>query len=229
MSTRNAVIIVAKCPQPGYVKTRLCPPLTPEQAAALARAFLEDAVECARWLEGTDAHLGFDDTSDPRASAWFAKAFPDVPRIPQGRGDLGARLNRLCEEAFRRGYRKVVLVGADTPLLTAERLREALDALSLPQTVVIGPAADGGYYLIGLTAPCPALFRNVHWSTATVLSETLYRARSEARFPYLLGMERDIDTPDDLEWLKGMRPVLDEATATARLLRRLFPSERDYL
>src|SRR5262245_18689189 len=102
----DAVIIVAKWPRPGQVKTRLCPPLAHEQAAEVAHAFLEDTVSAARTVEAVDIYIGID--GDRKA---FEGAFPGVGLLPQGKGDLGTRMTHLVEAAFRRRYQKVVLIG----------------------------------------------------------------------------------------------------------------------
>jgi len=215
---RDAIVIVAKPPEAGRVKTRLCPLLTPEEAAELARAFLDDTIAFARQVSGADVLIGH-----AGVATWFFRAYPGVPLLPQGEGDLGARMARLFGAAFREGYRRVILIGADTPHLGPGRLERAFLALETPGTVVLGPAEDGGYYLIGLSAPCAALFEGIAWGRDRVLAETLYRADAKGLKTHLLPMERDIDTPDDLAWLSCELARLPAVSATARLLLHRAP------
>jgi rSAM/selenodomain-associated transferase 1 len=136
--------------------------------------------------------------------------------IDQDEGDLGARMERLFERAFELGEAWVILIGADTPHLPSARLAEARTALQEGADVVLGPAEDGGYYLIGLRQPAPTLLHDMEWSSPTVLQHTLTRAEAEGLRVNLLPIERDIDTPDDLSWLaarEGMEWVTQALSA----------------
>ena len=191
------IVIVAKKPEPGRVKTRLCPPLTPPQTARLAEAFLRETVQLARSAL-QDIAIGFspDDTVN-----WFETEFPHVTLLPQGTGDLGHRMAHLFVQAFATESEPVILVGADTPQLSPQRLTEAAAELEGDTDLVLGPAADGGYYLVGLKSPTPELFRNIDWGSATVLRQTVERANTLGLQVALLREERDIDEPADLEWI----------------------------
>ena len=126
---------------------------------------------------------------------------------PQGAGDLGKRMNRALAEALDQGFRRVVLVGSDLPDLTPEILLESLAALGRCD-LALGPAKDGGYYLIGLSRPAPELFSGVDWGGASVLARTLDKARTAGLSYGLLGELCDVDRPEDLPlWQKARRPV----------------------
>lgn len=218
LTTRRAVVIVVKCPEPGEVKTRLCPPLRPEQAANLAKAFLADTVALAQAAGCADVLLGY---APAHATAWFQAHYPGLPLLPQGEGDLGSRMARLFASAFSQNYAQVILIGTDTPRLAPQRIAAAFSALSTPDSIVLGPAEDGGYYLIGLSGPCLALFEGIAWSTHAVLSETVARAERIGRKVHLLPPERDIDTYEDLLWLARRAARLPASSPTLSVLPQL--------
>ena len=192
---------MAKVPVAGEVKTRLCPPLTPQQAAALARCFLQDRVEQLAALAGTDALVAF---TPPEREAELAALLPDgVRRVAQSGADLGARLDRLLTDLLAEGYAGAAAVDADSPTLPLVYLRAACRHLRQGTAdVVVGPCDDGGYYLIGVRAPAPALFRAMPWSTPAVLDETLARARRLGLRLALLPAWFDVDRGEDLERLR---------------------------
>ena len=192
---------MAKVPIAGEVKTRLSPPLTPEQAAELARCFLEDRVEQLRGLPASDRLVAF---TPPEREAELRALLPgDVRLLPQRGADLGARMSRLLSDLLAEGYAGAIALGTDTPTLPTAYLVEACEALrSGAADVVLGPSEDGGYYLIGLTAPAPDLFIDMAWSTATVCDETLRRARAAGRRISVLPTWFDIDRIADLARLR---------------------------
>lgn len=200
----TALAIFAKAPVPGQVKTRLCPPLTPDEAATLHGSFVLDTLERTRTAVGKfklpiDRYLG----CAPSSSLVFFKIMEErqaVSLFDQDGEDLGIRMARAFEHLFTRGYRSVILVGTDVPTLPLERYQQAAKLLET-HDLVLGPALDGGYYLIGLTKPAPALFQNIPWSTDQVLSLTKAQADKLALSTALLPEWRDVDTPDDLRAL----------------------------
>lgn len=203
---RQLVIVVAKQPVPGRVKTRLCPPLSPEQAAGLAVRFLDNTIGIAQESRA-EVWLGY---APDDAKAWFVQRYRGIGLVPQGTGDLGERMARLFEAAFRAGFGQVALVGTDTPALTTARIEECLDSLA-PNTLVLGPSEDGGYYLIGLTAAHPALFEGAPWSTDNVFVATMALAEEAGLRIVLLPFERDVDTPNDLRRLEraGLMDIVE--------------------
>jgi rSAM/selenodomain-associated transferase 1 len=230
-SLRPGLIVMAKQPMAGLAKTRLCPPLTQEQAAGLADAFLVDIVANAQRADCAEVVLAIaPDTAD----AWFAQRFPGLARIVQLGADLGERLSGVFEAAWSRRYCPCVVIGADSPDLPPERLRAAFTALrSGPEgaDLVLGPAEDGGYYLIGLKGKPPDLFREIAWSSEQVLAQTLARAEALDLRVHLLPNWYDIDTVADLERLRAglatTRP--DQCPATRAQLDKvtMLPSGAD--
>lgn len=193
-----AIVVMAKQPEPGKVKTRLCPPLSPGQAADLYEAFFLDTVSLVSGIEHTDLFVAYDpDTARDFFSRIVSAA---VKCIPQGSGDLGDRLVRISHRLFDLGYRKLIILASDTPLLPREVIRCAIARLD-EIDVVLGPCDDGGYYLIGLRFCAPALFAGIPWSTSQVLDLTLQRAREAKMTWELLPHGYDIDTWEDAERL----------------------------
>jgi rSAM/selenodomain-associated transferase 1 len=192
---QRCVVLFTKPARPGEVKTRLIGDLTPGQAAALHEAFLADLV--GRLSEGSFSLL----------VAWAASAEEPVPAEPgpgfrQRGGDLGERLHHGLERAARE-HELVVAVGSDHPELPVERVEAAFELLAGGCDVVLGPAEDGGYYLIGLRRQSldGRLFAGIDWSTDRVLAQTRLRCRSLGLEVGLLPPGADVDTPDDLRRL----------------------------
>lgn len=198
---RQAVVMMAKAPQAGEVKTRLCPPLTLEAAAALYRGFLLDTIAKIAALGTAQPIMSYAPAS---GEAFFAGAVPHWIRLPQHGADLGARMHNCFTQLLAQGYDHVLLTGSDLPTLPPAIFRQAIQLAASPQIdVILGPSEDGGYYLIGLRAPCPALFEGMTWSTSEVLAETVRRAtRVGLRIAYLPTWY-DIDTPADLTRLQA--------------------------
>ncbi|MBI4639890.1 MAG: TIGR04282 family arsenosugar biosynthesis glycosyltransferase [Candidatus Tectomicrobia bacterium] len=191
----SVLAIMAKWPQVGQVKTRLCPPLTFEQATHLYRGFLLDTLMFITALRQVKLAVAF---TPPDSEAAFRKVLPSsIVLFPQQGNDLGERLSHLMIELFRQGYKKVVITSTDSPTLPAEFLQQAFDLLTTHR-VVLGPCDDGGYYLIGSDAPYPSLFRDITWSTEHVLAETLERAQASDLQVALLPSWYDIDQGEDL-------------------------------
>jgi rSAM/selenodomain-associated transferase 1 len=182
------IALFARFPAPGAAKTRLIPALGADGAARLHRRLVERTLATIR-----DSGLPFAVYCTGALLADFAAWLgPDVPLLEQGEGDLGARLARVAPPA--------ILLGADVPGLTAGHLAAAAQAMS-DQRVVIGPATDGGYYLLGFTRPATFLFHHMPWGTDSVLPETLARLASRAITPALLEPLGDCDRPQDLaQW-----------------------------
>ena len=180
--------IFARLPVPGQVKTRLVPALGEEGAARLYARLLALTVEVAR-ESGLDFELR---VTGGEVGAFQGLFGDDVPVVDQGDGDLGARMARVEAPAL--------LIGSDCPGITAPLLRAAAGALE-DRRVVLGPANDGGYYLIGYREPVPFLFEDMEWSTPKVLPETLARLAARGHGPAILPELADIDTAEDLaQW-----------------------------
>lgn len=191
---RAMVLVFAKAPRAGDVKTRLASGVGDAAAAGIyrrmGRAVIDQLAGVRAGITVCYAPRGAED----EVREWLG----DVPGRywPQPDGDLGRRMRLMFDRAFEAADR-VVVIGTDAPTVGADTVHRALDALDSAD-VVLGPATDGGYYLMGLRAPDPGLFADIPWSTERVLGETAARAReSGARVTYL-EPQSDIDTADDL-------------------------------
>ena len=195
-----AVVVMAKAPVPGQVKTRLVPPLTPEQAALLAQGLLQETVKLVCSLKGIQAIVSV----APAERLTEVQHLLDCPiqLIPQSEGDFGARLAEVFRHAFSNGTHGVIALGADHPNLPKRYLLQAIATLkSGEDRVVLGPTEDGGYYLIGMTRPHPELFERIPWSTSEVARVTRERAKALGLAVVLLPPWFDIDRPEDLSRL----------------------------
>lgn len=216
------VLLFGKVPRPGRAKTRLAPALGAEGAARLYRAFLADTVALARG-SGADVELWLSGPAEEVGAG--ADNLPDVRLRRQPDGDLGDRLVHAFGDAFEAGTGRAVALGTDHPTLPPERIDEAFGSVG-EADVGLGPATDGGYYLLALRrAAWPRareLFRAVPWSSSRVAEVTRRRAREAGLSLRSLPTWYDVDEPDQLERL---RRDVEEGTATARALARIDPSD----
>jgi hypothetical protein len=222
-----SLIVFARGPEAGRVKTRLAPALGPEGAARLYRAFLEDAARAYGPPADWSAVLCAD--GDPEASGLRA-LFPLPWRLTrQTEGDLGARLAAAFREEFRRGVGSAVAVGSDHPALSRRRLEEVFGLLEAGHQAAAIPAEDGGYCAIGLRrdAPVQEVFREIPWSSPQVLGVTLERLAGAGLRMALLPGSYDVDRPEDLARLRRdvaawdpEEPDFPAATAAALSLTR---------
>ncbi|HNC74500.1 MAG TPA: TIGR04282 family arsenosugar biosynthesis glycosyltransferase, partial [Elusimicrobiota bacterium] len=172
---RRALVVFLKAPVPGLVKTRLTPVLTAEEAAGFYRALARDTMAAVReWADLSEGHR-------PWGAYQSHPRFPDlrwaghpVPFFEQEGANLGDRLNHAFDRMFREDHRQTVVIGSDAPEITVDRLTEAFQSLDR-HDAVIGPARDGGYYLLGLRKSRPALWTDMPWSSDGVLAETVRR------------------------------------------------------
>ena len=192
------IAIMAKCPAAQDVKTRLSPRLDREQRARLYEAFFVDKVHAVCAL--TDVRSAIVYTPE-RSRSWFEARAPECELVAQHKGELGARVIAAYDALFARGASAVVLTDSDSPSLPARYLADAADALRSGSELVVGPAADGGFFLLGLRQPRPELFEGVPWSTSAALSRMLANARGLGLAPRLLSPWYDVDEPQDLEQL----------------------------
>lgn len=218
----TSLVIFAKVPRPGEVKTRLVPPLTVVEAAALAAAFLDDL--CAR-LDGAAARrvLALPRASDAAAGArWTAHGFAV---IAQGDGDLGRRLARATAAEFASGHGPVAVLGSDHPHVPLPAVREAFAAAARGAVGWI-TTTDGGFALMALPRPLPALFEGIPWSTAGVAAATRARAAAAGVPLEDFGPSFDLDTAADLDRFLADSAHARECPATWRLLSGLSPPWR---
>ncbi|HYJ31887.1 MAG TPA: TIGR04282 family arsenosugar biosynthesis glycosyltransferase [Candidatus Binatia bacterium] len=193
--SRDAVALFAKAPRPGSVKTRLSPPLSPDEAAAVARACLEATLRRFPAAVPASWTLFLDGALEP----WLARLAADrgVAVASQGGGDLGARLARAFRALHDGGARRAVAIGADSPTLDPARIGEGLARLD-GADAVLGPARDGGYYLIGIRPGREALFEGIPWSTPGVAEATRRRAAASGWTMAELPEWYDVDDAGDL-------------------------------
>lgn len=198
-AARRALLVIAKQPAPGQTKTRLSPPLRPEQASELYECFLRDTLEVARAVPDVSrlVHYAPDEASD-----YFERLAPDFGRRPQVGDDLGQRLDQVLTHCLQDGCEQAVIMDSDSPTLPPAYVAGAFDSLKAAD-VVLGPCEDGGYYLIGLTRPQPRLLREVQMSTPNVLRDTLALANGAGLRVALLPTWFDVDTALELERLRA--------------------------
>ncbi len=191
----TAVLLLAKAPRPGVVKTRLAEAIGPEAAAAVYRS-LGRAV-----VQRVGAQFPLTVWYEPRGAVEEMRAWlGDWEYQPQPGGDLGERLRHSVAVHFERGDRPVVAIGADAPGVDVSIVSDAITALRSAD-VVLGPAVDGGYYLIGLNRDVPGVFDGITWGGPTVLDETLTNLGRAHASVALLPVLRDVDTVDDMHAL----------------------------
>ena len=190
----NQLIIFVKAPRPGLVKTRLARSIGASEASAAYRTLTETLLRNLEKIPGVELRFAPDDAA-PEIQGWLRK---DWKSRPQGPGDLGERLQRAFAEAFAEGAKTVILIGSDCPAITPDDIHTGWSSLR-QHDLVLGPAVDGGYWLIGLRSPQPDLFNRMFWSTEKVFGETLQRARAMNLSVGLLRILADIDTERD--WL----------------------------
>ena len=196
-SGKALVVIVAKEPVPGKVKTRLSPSISPTDAAGLYRCFLLDRIREIGAMTGVNRAIAY--TPEESRGTFRALTVEGFDLFPQRGGDLGERLNNIFLDQLAKGYDAVSIIDSDSPDLPNRLIRESLQLLLAHQAeVVFGPCRDGGYYLVGMRKPHPELFRDIPWSTADVLSVSLERCRRLGLNVQLLAFWNDLDTFDDL-------------------------------
>lgn len=207
---KRTLIIFAKTPVPGAVKTRLIRKVGEEGACALYTAFIRDTAAQVADIPGS---IRWYATPDPEPVAALVDR-SDV-RL-QASGGLGTRMRAAFDDAFRDGSEAVVIIGTDTPQLTASEIENAFSALETSSSVAIGPALDGGYYLLGLRPGPTGFLERVTYSRQDVMERTLAELGPRGASAFHLGPLLDIDTPDDLEIL-GHRLSKERDSASAAM------------
>ena len=191
-ASRCAMAIMAKAPRAGKVKTRLAPPLTLEQSAALNICFLKDTAEALAEVEGADGMVCYTPVGDEAA---FDGLLPEKFTLIAQRGEkFGERLLAATEDILACGYGSVCLIDSDSPTVPKAAFEQAVWELAREgDRVVLGPSRDGGYYLIGLKRAHASVFQDITWSTASVCDETLERARAAGIEVVMLPLWYDVD------------------------------------
>jgi uncharacterized protein len=190
---------MARAPVPGHVKTRLQPQLSGEQCAALHTAFLQDTVALAASASSFASFLAY--TPSDAESIFKRYCPPDMEIFPQDGGDLGERMNNIIVGLYEREYSPVVVIGSDVPALQPDTLRKAAESTG-KDNICLGPAVDGGYYLIAMRRPFPELFTGIRWGSSTVLTSTIRKAKAAGLSIVLLEKYSDVDLYTDLDRLR---------------------------
>jgi uncharacterized protein len=189
----DRLIIMTKYPEPGKTKTRLIPAIGAIGAANVHRQLGRHTIAQVQTFNPEIRYAG---GSESLMQQWLG----EFQFVPQGTGDLGDRMSQAFAEGFQSGCDRMVMIGTDCPAIDSVLIQTAFTNL-LNNDLVLGPARDGGYYLIGLRSHYPPLFKGVLWSTESVLSETL-KIATQLKLTYqLLTMLSDIDRPEDLALL----------------------------
>ena len=194
----SAIILMAKQPRAGKTKTRLCPPFTPESAALLYESLLKDTLELAGGLEGVLLAVAI---SPPESLAYFQQITPTgTLLLPVEGHTIGVCLERSLVALLERGYRKALALNTDGPSIPYEYLAQAVRLLD-DHDLVLGPGEDGGYYLVGITQTCPAIFEDIPWSTSAVFARTMAQAERCRLRTALTPPWYDVDSPTDVRRL----------------------------
>jgi rSAM/selenodomain-associated transferase 1 len=246
-ATQCALVIMAKAPRPGNVKTRLSPPLSIDQAAAVNICFLKDTAEslqlCIPAKVTQNATLNGHPAAESSATgvvsytpagdeALFEGLLPaGFSLIPQRGENFGERLLFTAQDILACGYRSVCLIDSDSPTVPVSVYQQAVEALQAPgdckERVILGPSVDGGYYLIGLTHPHHEPFSSINWSTSTVAAETRDRCHSAGLELIELPLWYDVDDAEAIalltaELLRNQTPPFTEAIGYAAPHTRAF-------
>lgn len=196
-TTNYKLIIFSRYPEPGKTKTRMIPALGAQGAAQLQRHMTEHTVAQARELQkyaGVTAEVHFAGGNEQLMQTWLGI---DFVYKPQNSGNLGQRMASAYQDAFASGAQKVIMIGIDCPGVNAQLLSQGFTMLE-QNDLVLGPAADGGYYLIGLRHFSTQLFQGISWGSGQVLQQTVAIAQQlNLQFTYLPVLE-DVDRPEDL-------------------------------
>ncbi len=200
-----ALAVMTKAPQAGRVKTRLVPPLTPEEAAELSKCFLRDTAAAISTAAADNNARGIAVYTPVGAeSAYFDILPADFSLLPQRGDGFGDRLFFATEDLFKCGFNSVCLIDSDSPTVPAANFIHAVELLaSQDNRIVLGPSDDGGYYLIGLKKPHRMVFEEIDWSTERVLEQTIQRATAIGLEVKLLPAGYDIDDGESLRRLSA--------------------------
>jgi uncharacterized protein len=202
-ASQCALAVMAKAPRSGKVKTRLAPPLTPDQAAAINICFLRDTTENIAAVAATGDAAGIVSYTPIGDEALFDNLLPaDFTLIPQRGDGFGERLLATAEDLLACGYGSVCLIDSDSPTVPAIAFEQAVAELARPgDRIVLGPSNDGGYYLIGLKRAHAEPFANITWSTAAVYAETIAAAKAASIETIVLPLWYDVDDAATLDVL----------------------------
>lgn len=216
-----AVAIICKTPAPGKSKTRLSPPLRPEECAEISACFIADLSATIAELAAEGEAEGYAVYTPAGTEEALSRLLPpDFGLVLQGEGDLGRRLDRGIADLLARGHAGAILVNSDSPTLPKAVLRQAVDALKGGDRAVLSPALDGGYTFVGLSRAHPQLFTDIPWSTSEVYRLTLERARDIGLPVVELAPWYDVDDAASYALLERELDGLPLSFASADLARQ---------
>jgi rSAM/selenodomain-associated transferase 1 len=218
---KEALVVLAKAPREGAVKTRLLGALTVPESVDAYTNFLRDTFATAESIQEERENLQIVLCYTPVGDE---EAFETIERegslmLPQRGEGFGERLFNCFSDLFAMGFESIVVIGADSPTLPGEYVFDAFESFETDDDVVVGPATDGGYYLIGMRKPHVHMFENIPWSGPGVLEATIERAKEAELDLVLLPEWYDVDTPEDFERLKR---EVQENKGAARFTRRFL-------
>lgn len=215
---KQVIIIFAREPRLGKVKTRLSKDLGQEKTLELYKAFLTDVLAKVKNIKNTDYFIYYHGRG---GAIPFLSQYKKGFHLKRQMGlDLGQRMKKAVVHCFNSGYEKVVIIGSDCVSLKLQDFKRAFSSLNTCD-VVLGPACDGGYYLIGLKTPIISVFDRVSWSSVKVLEQTIKKVKDLRKRFFLLPMREDIDTIEALIALKKVKFNKVDAPATFRVLQDL--------
>ena len=217
---RRFLIVFAKEPNKGTVKTRLKDCLSGSQRMNLYKAFLRDSIDIANRVECEKRIIAYE--SKIRPPRYLMRIAPSFVFYEQTGKNLGLKMYNAFEFALQKGASQAVIIGSDSPTLPASSIKKAF-SLSGRADIVLGPSLDGGYYLIGLKSPCAGLFEGIAWSSSTVLKDTIKNAQRLKKKVALLDKRYDIDDANALSRLKNDLSKLKDRTI-ARWTRKFISS-----
>jgi rSAM/selenodomain-associated transferase 1 len=215
-SFHERLIIFTRYPDPGITKTRMIPELGAEGAADLQRRMTEHLAAKVKTLmaqRSLAVEIRFDGGSERLMQDWLG---PWFTYRRQGQGDIGRKMERALVDGFQNGFTSIVIIGSDIPDISNAILQQAFAALEF-NNLVLGPAGDGGYYLLGMQKADNhqaylELFEGINWGTNQVLSQTIAAANHQGIGYALLDTLQDVDRPQDLKvWHRSLRPKSDAA------------------
>ena len=202
----NAVVLFARDPVLGKVKTRLSPFLDDETILQLYTCFLHDSLDKIRQVENADLFIGI----SPSNQSGFFTGMPgsDMRIFVQEGKELGDKMRRAIQDRFADGYERAVIIGSDSPSLPVSYIKRALGS---DKDLVLGPSTDGGYYLIGMRGKVVEVFDGVSWGTQKVLRETCAHLEQDEAELELLPVWYDIDGPEDLKFFQTHLQLIEQA------------------
>ena len=221
----NSLVIFVKAPLVGDVKTRLIPVLSLSQAAELYQCFARDIVRSMKRIKEASVKIAYQPHARIPDPSWVGGSLPYFKQEGQS---MGERLSKAFLSAFQARAQRVIIIGCDSPTLPVAYVRQAFKMLE-GCDVVLGPATDGGFYLVGMSKFCPGLFDQIVWSSEEVFDKTLFNVRHYSYSLRTLPAYFDVDTPEELEalWKSKDSHNLDElAPLTSRCMSRLLSRRR---